>query len=107
MSSDLQQQGTPGKTQDNASLLQYESQLERAKTQSFAILYDDMHLNADDTKRKFQLAINAGVPLGNVGWFVLDKGLPEDDEVLLLDKRQKEVLLRPPLQPPGGGGGSC
>eukprot|EP00667_Euglena_gracilis_P014121 EG_transcript_14596 len=96
VSSDLQY-GMTGKTARDAiaaSLAQYASQLERAKQEPVAILFDGMHLQPEDTREKLHMAFFAGIPLENIGWFVADQKLEEDDEVQMLMTRQQQRFTR-------------
>jgi len=93
VSSDLQA-GMTGKTARDASLAQYVSQLERARREPVAILYDGVHLQLEDTKEKLQLAVQAGISLDCIGWFVADQRLEEEEEVQMLMKRQQQRFAR-------------
>ena len=69
------------------------------------LLYDDSNLLPEDYAPTAARALQSGVPVSNIAWFVADEGVPEDDEVqrlLVKSHRRHQRFLtqqRQGLQP--------
>eukprot|EP00667_Euglena_gracilis_P010340 EG_transcript_10522 len=59
-------------------------------TRPQVIVLDDTNTCLRDFAAKVHVALEAGVPVANIAWFVADHGLPEDAEVEFLVKRQQQ-----------------